>query len=59
MTIVYDGDGNRVSDAVGGITTSYLVHTENPTVRVAHPFWSLFLRALFPRVPHLSNAALC
>ena len=29
--IVYDGDGNRVSDTVGGATTNYLVDTVNPT----------------------------
>ncbi|MGO9405344.1 MAG: RHS repeat-associated core domain-containing protein [Terriglobales bacterium] len=27
----YDGDGNRVSETVGGVTTSYLVDTANPT----------------------------
>jgi RHS repeat-associated protein len=31
VTIVYDGDGNRVSQTVGGVTTSYLVDTINPT----------------------------
>jgi hypothetical protein len=31
VTIVYDGDGNRVSETVGGITTNYLVDNENPT----------------------------
>jgi RHS repeat-associated protein len=31
VTIVYDGDGNRVSETVGGVTTSYLVDTQNPT----------------------------
>ncbi len=25
MSIVYDGDGNRVSETVGGTTTKYLV----------------------------------
>ena len=30
-TIVYDGDGNRVSETVGGATTKYLVDTVNPT----------------------------
>jgi RHS repeat-associated protein len=29
--IVYDGDGNRVSETVGGVTTNYLVDTVNPT----------------------------
>jgi YD repeat-containing protein len=28
---VYDGDGNRVAKTVGGITTNYLVDTNNPT----------------------------
>ena len=31
VTIVYDGDGNRVSETVGGTTTKYLVDTLNPT----------------------------
>ncbi len=31
VTVVYDGDGNRVSETVGGVTTSYLVDTANPT----------------------------
>ena len=31
ITIVYDGDGNRVSKTVAGVTTSYLVDTQNPT----------------------------
>ncbi len=31
VTIVYDGDGNRVSKTVGGVTTLYLVDTQNPT----------------------------
>jgi hypothetical protein len=30
-TIVYDGDGNRVSETVGGTATKYLVDTLNPT----------------------------
>lgn len=29
--IVYDGDGNRVSETVGGLTTNYLVDAINPT----------------------------
>ena len=28
---VYDGDGNRVAKTVGGVTTNYLVDTNNPT----------------------------
>ena len=28
---VYDGDGNRVSETVAGVTTNYLVDTQNPT----------------------------
>jgi RHS repeat-associated protein len=31
ITIVYDGDGNRVSKTVGGVTTRYLVDDLNPT----------------------------
>jgi hypothetical protein len=30
-TITYDGDGNRVSKTVGGVTTSYLFDDHNPT----------------------------
>jgi RHS repeat-associated protein len=31
VSIVYDGDGNRVSETAGGETTNYLVDTLNPT----------------------------
>jgi YD repeat-containing protein len=31
ITIVYDGDGNRVSKTVAGVTTTYLVDTQNLT----------------------------
>jgi len=31
IAIVYDGDGNRVAETVGGATTNYLVDTVNPT----------------------------
>jgi RHS repeat-associated protein len=31
VTIVYDGDGNRVAETVGGVTTNYLVDTNNLT----------------------------
>lgn len=31
VTVVYDGDGNRVAETVGGVTTKYLVDTQNPT----------------------------
>ena len=31
LAVVYDGDGNRVSETVGGVTTNYLVDTVNPT----------------------------
>jgi len=31
VTIVYDGDGNRVSETVGGTTTKFLVDDKNPT----------------------------
>jgi RHS repeat-associated protein len=30
-SFVYDGDGNRVAKTVGGLTTYYLVDTNNPT----------------------------
>jgi RHS repeat-associated protein len=31
IAYTYDGDGNRVAKTVGGVTTSYLVDTNNPT----------------------------
>ncbi len=31
VTMVYDGDGNRVSEIVGGTTTKYLVDSLNQT----------------------------
>ena len=31
VSMVYDGDGNRVSETMGGVTTTYLVDTLNPT----------------------------
>ncbi|MGC2186077.1 MAG: RHS repeat-associated core domain-containing protein, partial [Terriglobales bacterium] len=31
VTIVYDGEGNRVSETAAGVTTKYLVDTLNPT----------------------------
>jgi RHS repeat-associated protein len=31
ISFVYDGDGNRVSKTVAGVTTNYLVDTFNPT----------------------------
>jgi RHS repeat-associated protein len=31
VTYGYDGDGNRVSKSVAGVTTNYLVDTNNPT----------------------------
>src|SRR5260370_41249251 len=31
VAMVYDGDGNRVSETVGGTATKYLVDTLNPT----------------------------
>jgi RHS repeat-associated protein len=31
LSMVYDGDGNRVNETVGGTTTKYLVDTLNPT----------------------------
>ena len=34
VAFIYDGDGNRVSKTVGGVTTKYLVDDHNPT---GHP----------------------
>ncbi len=31
VTISNDGDGNRVSETVAGVTTNYVVDTQNPT----------------------------
>jgi RHS repeat-associated protein len=31
VTVVYDGDGNRVSKTAGGVTTTFLVDDQNPT----------------------------
>ena len=31
VTLVYDGDGNRVKETVAGVTTAYLVADQNPT----------------------------
>src|SRR5258708_2404119 len=31
MTITYDGDGNRITKTLGGLTTKYLVDTNSPT----------------------------
>ncbi len=31
VTMVYDGDGNRVSETAGGVMTKFLVDTLNPT----------------------------
>jgi uncharacterized protein RhaS with RHS repeats len=31
VLILYDGDGNRVSETAAGVTTEYLVDTLNPT----------------------------
>jgi RHS repeat-associated protein len=31
VPIVYDGDGNRVAETAGGVTTNYLFDTVNPT----------------------------
>jgi hypothetical protein len=31
LSMVYDGDGNRVSETAGGVTTQFLVDTLNPT----------------------------
>ncbi|HEY2973146.1 MAG TPA: PKD domain-containing protein [Pyrinomonadaceae bacterium] len=31
VTYVYDGDGNRVAKTVAGVTTNYLIDTNNPT----------------------------
>src|SRR5260370_3091285 len=31
VTMVYDGDDNRVAKTVGGVTTNYVVDDQNPT----------------------------
>jgi RHS repeat-associated protein len=31
VTVIYDGDGNRVAKTVNGVTTRYLVDDQNPT----------------------------
>ncbi|HZW96318.1 MAG TPA: hypothetical protein VFF64_25455 [Candidatus Eremiobacteraceae bacterium] len=31
VSMVYDDDGNRVSETVGGVTTKYLIDALNPT----------------------------
>ena len=31
ITVAYDGDGNRVSETIGGTTTKFLVDNKNPT----------------------------
>src|SRR5262249_483993 len=31
VALVYDGDGNRVAESIGGVTTTYLVDDRNPT----------------------------
>ena len=31
VTLVYDGDGNRVAESIGGATTKFLVDDHNPT----------------------------
>jgi len=31
VSIIYDGDGNRVAETAGGVTTRYLVDDRNPT----------------------------
>lgn len=31
VTVIYDGDGTRVSETVAGVTTNYLVADKNPT----------------------------
>jgi|SRR6267154_1526166 len=31
VTLLYDGDGNRVSETIGGTTTKFLVDDHNPT----------------------------
>jgi hypothetical protein len=31
VSMVYDGDGNRVGETAGGVTTKYLIDTLNPT----------------------------
>lgn len=55
ITMVYDGDGNRVKKTVGLVTTTYLVDTQNPTgyPQVVYETWSTTLRAC----PPASNTA--
>lgn len=31
VSVLYDGDGNRVQKTAAGVTTKYLVDTQNPT----------------------------
>jgi len=31
ITMVYDGDGNRISKTVAGVTVNYLADPQNPT----------------------------
>ena len=33
IKMVYDGDGNHVKKTVAGVTTTYLVDTQNPKVQ--------------------------
>ena len=42
ITMVYDGDGNRVKKTVALVTTTYLVDTQNPTgyAQVVSETWS-------------------
>jgi RHS repeat-associated protein len=41
ISIVYDGDGNRVQKTAAGVTTKYLVDTQNPTgyAQVVYETW--------------------
>jgi len=40
VTIVYDGDGNRVAKTAGGVTTTYFVDDQNPTGYAQVISWS-------------------
>lgn len=46
--MAYDGDGNRVSETAGGVTTTYLLDTLNPTgySQVLHEYISAIMEAV-------------
>jgi RHS repeat-associated protein len=49
ISIVYDGDGNRVSKTVAGVTTTYLVDDQNPTGYAQVVYEALSGSTTFPR----------